>query len=262
VREEGEVAVRCVSLHCPAQIVEKIIHFASRGGMDIEGLGEKNVELLFSRDLIKHFADIYRLKKDDLLKLPRFAEKSAQNLINAVERSKHTTLARFLFALGIIHAGEFAAKLLARNFGRLEDLYHVKPERLLQIKQMGEKIATSVSTFFSDEKNILTLDSLKALGLKIANADFVGKAQGGLPLEGLTFVITGSLSRPRKEVEDMIEASGGHTSSAVSASTSYLVVGEEPGSKLQKAKTLGVKTISLEELLKIIEDRSRSPRLF
>ncbi len=262
VREEGEVAVRCVSLHCPAQIVEKIIHFASRGGMDIEGLGEKNVELLYSRGLIRHFEDIYRLTKEDLLALPRFAEKSAQNLINAIERSKHTTLARFLFALGIIHVGEFASKLLARNFRRLEDLYHVKPERLLQIKQMGEKIATSVSTFFSDEKNILTLDSLKALGLKIANPDFAGKAQGGLPLEGLTFVITGSLPRPRKEVEDMIEANGGHTSSTVSASTSYLVVGEEPGSKLQKAKTLGVKTISLEELLKIIEDRSRSPRLF
>lgn len=262
VREEGEVAVRCVSLHCPAQIQEKIIHFASRGGMDIEGLGEKNVELLFLRGLIQHFEDIYRLKKEDLLELPRFAEKSARNLIDAIERSKRATLAKFLFAIGILHVGEYAAKLLARNFRRLEDLYHVKPERLLQIKQMGEKIAASVSTFFSDGKNLITLDSLKTLGLKIANPDFAGKTQGGLPLEGLTFVITGSLPRPRKEVEDMIEANGGHASSAVSASTSYLVVGEEPGSKLQRAKTLGVITISLEELLKIIEDRSRSPRLF
>jgi len=262
VREEGEVAVRCISLHCPAQIQEKIIHFASRGGMDIEGLGEKNVQLLYSNGLIKHFEDIYKLKKEDLLELPRFAEKSARNLIRAIERSKNTTLARFLYALGIIHVGEFAAKLLARNFRRLEDLFHVKPERLLRIKQMGEKIAASVSTFFGDEKNLITLDSMKALGLKIANPDFAGKVQEGLPLEGLTFVITGTLPRPRKKVEDMIEANGGHASSAVSASTSYLVVGEEPGSKLQKAKTLGVKAISLEELLKIIEDRSRSPRLF
>ena len=262
VREKGEVAVRCISLHCPAQIQEKIIHFASRGGMDIEGLGEKNVQLLYSNGLIKHFEDIYKLKKEDLLELPRFAEKSARNLIRAIERSKNTTLARFLYALGIIHVGEFAAKLLARNFRRLEDLFHVKPERLLRIKQMGEKIAASVSTFFGDEKNLITLDSMKALGLKIANPDFAGKVQEGLPLEGLTFVITGTLPRPRKKVEDMIEANGGHASSAVSASTSYLVVGEEPGSKLQKAKTLGVKAISLEELLKIIEDRSRSPRLF
>ena len=149
VREEGEVAVRCVSLHCPAQVQEKIIHFASRGGMDIEGLGEKNVELLYSRGLIKHFEDIYRLKKEDLLGLPRFAEKSAQNLIDAIELSKHTTLAKFLFAIGILHVGEYAAKLLAKNFRNLKDLYHISPEKIIQIKQMGEKISSSLATFFS-----------------------------------------------------------------------------------------------------------------
>jgi DNA ligase (NAD+) len=263
VREEGEVAVRCVSLHCPAQIQEKIIHFASRGGMDIEGLGEKNVELLYSRRLIKHFEDIYKLKKEDLLELPRFAEKSAQNLIRAIEKSKKTTLARFLYALGIIHVGEFAAKLLAKNFESLERLYHVSPEDIMDIKQMGEKIAASVVTFFNDTKNLELLDvMLKEHNLKISNPDYQGeKKKAAGPLEGLTFVITGSLPKPRKEVEDLIESEGGHASSAVSAGTDYVVVGEEPGSKLQKAKTLGVKTISYKDFLTLIEKKTH-PGLF
>jgi DNA ligase (NAD+) len=262
VREEGEVAVRCVSLHCPAQVQEKIIHFASRGGMDIEGLGEKNVELLCFRGLIKHFEDIYRLKKEDLLTLPRFAEKSAQNLVDAIERSRHATLAKFLFAIGILHVGEYAAKLLAKNFRRIEDLYRVTPERVTQIRQMGEKIAGSVSSFFNDEKNLKTLDTLKTLGLKITNPDYTTAKEEGRPLERLTFVITGTLPRPRKEVEDLIGSKGGHAASTVSASTDYLVVGADAGSKLQKAKSLGVKTISYEALLKLIEERSGNPRLF
>ncbi|HWR59884.1 MAG TPA: NAD-dependent DNA ligase LigA [Thermodesulfovibrionales bacterium] len=262
VREEGEVAVRCVSLHCPAQVMEKIVHFASRGGLDIEGLGEKNVELLYSKGLIKHFEDIYRLRKDDLLELPRFAEKSAQNLIDAIERSKQTTLAKFLFAIGINHLGEYASKLLAKNFQGLEDLYHVRAGRIVEIKQMGEKIASSISIFFDDEKNIKTLESLKSHGLKISNPDFLSTKEGGRPLEGLTFVITGTLPRARKEIEDLIEANGGRASSAVSASTDYLVAGEEPGSKLKKAKTLGVKTISYEAMLKMIEEKAKNPTLF
>jgi DNA ligase (NAD+) len=263
VREEGEVAVRCISLHCPAQIQEKIIHFASRGGMDIEGLGEKNVQLLYSKGLIKHFEDIYKLEKGELLELPRFAEKSAQNLIGAIERSKTTTLARFLYALGIIHVGEFASKLLAKNFERLEKLYHVSGKDIMAIKQIGEKIAASVATFFNDEKNLRLLDvMLEEHNLKISNPDYQGeKKKAAGPLEGLTFVITGSLPNPRKEVEDLVESKGGHVSSAVSANTSYLVAGEEPGSKLQKAITLGVRTISYKELLNLIE-KKRNPGLF
>jgi len=251
VREEGEVAVRCIGLNCPAQVQEKIRHFASRGAMDIEGLGEKNVELLYSKGLISHFVDIYRLKKEDILDLPRFAEKSAQNLIDAIERSKKTTLSRFIYALGILHVGEYAAKLLAKNFERLEDLYKVRPERITDIRQMGEKIALSISEFFNDPENLKTLKTLKSLGLKISNPDFEAKKKEKLPLEGLTFVITGTLPRPRKEVEDIIEGLGGHASSSVSKSTDYLVVGEEPGSKLKKAEALGVKRITYEELLKL-----------
>jgi DNA ligase (NAD+) len=263
VREEGEVAVRCTSLHCPAQVQEKIIHFASRGGMDIEGLGEKNVELLYSRGLVKHFEDIYKLKKEDLLSLPRFAERSAQNLIDAIGRSKNTTLARFLYALGIIHVGEFAAKLLAKNFENLKKLYHVEQKDILDIKQMGEKIAASVATFFNDKKNLDLLDvMLKEHKFKISNPDYQGKRKAVGSLEGLTFVITGTLPRPRKEVEELVEAHGGHASSSVSASTDYLVVGEDAGSKLRKARGLGVKTVSYEELLKLIEEGDKAPRLF
>ncbi len=262
VREEGEVAARCVSLHCPVQITEKIIHFASRGGMDIEGLGEKNVELLYSRGLIKHFEDIYKLKKSDLVDLPRFADKSAQNLIDAIERSKDATLSKFLFAIGILHVGEYAAKLLAKNFRKIEDLYHVKKEQIEGIRQMGEKIAASVSAFFDDEKNIRTLKSLRSLGLKIANPDYISGREEERPFEGLTFVITGTLPKPRKEVENLIETNGGHAPSAVSASTDYLVSGKEPGSKLRKAQELGVKVISYRDLMEMIEKKTANPRLF
>jgi DNA ligase (NAD+) len=257
VREEGEVAVRCIGLNCPAQVQERIRHFASRGAMDIEGLGEKNVELLYSKGLISHFVDIYRLKKEDLLNLPRFAEKSAQNLIGAIERSKKTTLSRFLYALGILHVGEYAAKLLAKNFERLENLYNVSTERIMNIRQMGEKIALSISDFFNDPENLNTLKTLKkSLGLSITNPDFEMKKKEKQPLEGLTFVLTGTLPRSRKEVEDMIESLGGHASSSVSKSTDYLVAGEDPGSKLQKAESFGVKKISYDELLKIIERKN------
>jgi len=256
VREEGEVAARCIGLNCSAQVQERIRHFASRGALDIEGLGEKNVELLYSRGLISHFVDIYKLKKEDLLNLPRFAEKSAQNLTEAIEKSKKTTLSRFLYALGILHVGEYAAKLLAKNFERLEDLYQVAPERIIEIKQMGEKIAQSISDFFNDPENLRTLKALKSLGLSIANPDFEAKKKGKQLLEGLTFVITGTLPRERKEVEDLIANLGGHAVSSVSKSTDYLVVGENPGSKSQKAEALGVKKISYDELLKIIEGKS------
>lgn len=254
VREEGEVAVRCIGLNCPAQVQEKIFHFASRGALDIEGLGEKNIELLYTKGLIQHFIDIYKLKKEDLLNLPRFAKKSAQNLIDSIMRSKHPTLARFLFALGILHVGEYASKLLAKNFKRLQDLYHIKPEEIVDIHQMGEKIAKSLSIFFNDQKNLDVLDDLiKKYGFQITNPDFKDKKEGGKTLDGLTFVITGTLPRPRQEVEDKIERLGGHATSSVSKSTDYVIAGENPGSKLKKAQNLNVETITYDKFLKLIE---------
>jgi DNA ligase (NAD+) len=235
-------------------VQEKIIHFASRGGMDIEGLGEKNVALLYETGLIKRFEDIYRLKKEDLLRLPRFAEKSAQNLIDAIERSKRTTLAKFLNACGVPHVGESGARLLAMHFKDLEDLYRATPERILDIKQVGETIAASVATFFHDEGNLKTLESLKELGLRLENRDFATEEKAQGRLAGMTFVITGTLPAPRKEAEELIARGGGRAASQVSASADYLVVGENPGSKLAKAEKLGIKRITYSELVTLTEE--------
>jgi DNA ligase (NAD+) len=255
VRQEEEVAIRCVGLNCPAQAREKLRHFAGRAAMDIEGLGEKNIELLYSKGLVRHFTDIYDLTKDDLLGLPRFAEKSAQNLMDAIENSKEATLDRFLLALGILYVGEYAAKLLARNFENLEDLFNVSAERVMEIKQIGDKTARSVEDFFNDRENLRTLDELKSRGLRITNPDFQRRTKGQAGLEGLTIVVTGTLPRQRKEVEDMIEAMGGHASSSVSGSTDFVVVGENPGSKLRKARELDVRALSYDEFLAEIKKR-------
>ena len=221
--------------------------------MDIEGLGAKNVELLFNHGLIKHFVDLYELKKEQLLELPRFAEKSARNLIDAIERSKKTTLSRFLFALGILHAGEYAAKQLARHFEKIEDLYNVKPGHIIEIKQMGEKLAESISDFFNDKENLHTLDTLKKRGVRISNPDYeAGTKKERGPLDGFTIVVTGTLSRPRNEIEERIERLGGHAAGSVSKKTSFVLAGEDAGSKLEKAKALGVKIIDEDEFNKMI----------
>ena len=253
VREEGEVAFRCIGLNCEAQVLEKIKHYASRGAMDIEGLGEKNVELLYSQGLVRHFVDLYRLRKEQLLKLPRFAEKSAKNLIDAIEKSKATTLTRFLFALGIPHVGEFAAKQLARNYEKLDDLYSIEANRIMAIKQMGEKLSASISGFFSEKENLKTLKDLKKLGLKLTNPDYLaeGEEKKGL-FDGLTFVITGTLSKPREEYETVIEQNGGRAAGSVSKKTSYVLAGSEAGSKLEIARELGVTVISESEFLKMV----------
>lgn len=251
VREPGEVALKCINLNCPAQVEERIKHFASRRAMNIEGLGDKTVSLLHERGLIKNFVDIYKLKQDHLRDLPGFAELSSKKLIEAIERSKRTTLARFIYALGISQVGEYAAKLLAEHFRTIEDLYHVKMEQLIKIPQIGEKTARAIEQFFNNEENLEAIDELKRMGLTVENPDYQEKEKP-LPIKGLTFVITGTLPRPRHEVQEIIEQAGGRVSSAVSRNTDYLVVGEDPGSKLTKAQELGVKTVSFEELLKLI----------
>ncbi len=252
VREESEVAVRCINFNCPAQVEERIKHFASRKGMNIEGLGDKTVELLHQRGIVRNFVDLYRLKQKDLIGLPGFAELSSKKLIESIERSKKTTLARILFSLGISQVGEYAAKLLAKNFKSLEDLYNVSVEKLLNIPQIGEKTATAIEHFFRNKNNIDALEELKKLGLQVENPDFQEKDKT-LALSGKSVVITGTLPKPRHEVEEMIEKAGGRVSSSVSRNTDFLVVGEDPGSKLSKAQALGVKIISYNELLKMIE---------
>lgn len=258
VREEGEVAVRCINVNCPSQVMERIIHFASRNALNIEGLGEKNVELFYRSGLVKSLTDIFKLKMEDLLKLPRFKEKSARNIIEAIEKSKRTTLSRFLFGLGILHVGEYVAKLLAKNFKGVEDLYYVNKDRIMEIRQIGEKIADSISQFFGRKENIEAIEEMKRLGLELENPDYEALEKAEVkPLEGLTFVITGRLPEERSKVEKYIESLGGHASSSVSKKTDFLIVGEEPGSKLDKARSLGVKTISYEEFLKLVSERSK-----
>jgi DNA ligase (NAD+) len=254
VQEEGGVAHRCIGLNCAAQVQERIRHYASRSAMDIEGLGEKNVALLYSKGLIRHFSDLYRLKerKEDILELPRFAEKSTQNLMEAIEESKKGTLAKFLFALGILHIGEFAARLIARNYESLDALKEVSSEKLVSIKQMGEKSAASVARFFGDPENIKTLRKLRQLGLTLSNPDYQREKRGAGPLEGLTFVITGTLPVPREVLKEQIEAAGGRAAGSVSKNTDYLVAGEEPGSKLDKARELGVAVLDYEGFKKLL----------
>ena len=251
VRDPGEVAIKCINFNCPAQVEERIKHFASRRAMNIEGLGEKTVKLFHERELIKSFVDIYKIKEEDIRGLPGFAELSSKKLIEAINKSKDTTLARFLYALGISQVGEYAAKLLAQNFKNLEDLYNIKIDRLIEIPQIGEKTARAIEQFFNNQENLKAIEELKRLGLKVENPDYQGKERI-LPLKGFTFVITGSLPKPRHEVQEMIEKAGGKVSSSVSKNTNYLIVGEDPGSKFVKAQALGVKTISYEELLKMI----------
>ena len=252
-RDEGGVAYRCIGINCAAQVQERIKHYASRSAMEIEGLGEKNIKLLYAHGLVKHFIDIYALKKEDLMNLPRFAEKSAQNLIDAIEKSKATTLARFIYSLGIIYVGEYASKLLAKNFKDINALYNIEAERIVSIKHMGEKTAESVSKFFNESQNINVLTKLEILGFKILNPDFEAEITGERRLSGLTFVITGTLSMPRKDLEELIEKNGGHVSKSVSNKTSYLVLGDSPGSKFNKAESLGISMLSCDDLLKMIQ---------
>ncbi len=250
---DGGVAFRCIGLNCKAQAQEHIKHYASRSAMDIEGLGNKNVELLFSTGLVSHFVDIYSLRKEDLLKLPRFADKSARNLVDAIEKSKKTTLSRFLYSLGIPHVGEYAARLLAKHFREIEDLFYLEPDTVMEIKQIGEKIADSIAQFFNDQTNLETLRALRRMGLKLSNPDYDDKSIQHKPLDGLTFVLTGTLPEPRKKIETYIDSLGGHVSGSVSRKTDFVVTGESPGSKFNKARSLGVKTISYEEFTKMTE---------
>jgi DNA ligase (NAD+) len=262
VRHTGEVALRCISLDCPAQICEKIVHFASRNGMDIEGLGEKNVQLFYEKGLIRHFADIYTLTVEQIAVLPRFGIKSARKLIEAINASRKAPLARFLYALGIPHVGEYAAKLIARHFATLKDLYHVPAERVASIRQIGDKTAQAVAAFFHDESNLSILDTLIAEGLTLTNPDYQGDQQKNRPLTGLTFVITGILPQPREAVETFIETFGGHVASSVSKSTHFLIAGDKPGSKLQKAQELGVRVISYSQLLDMVRAKAEQQKLF
>ena len=249
VRLEGEVAHRCVNMSCPAQLKEHIRHFASRGGLDIEGLGEKVSAQLFDAKLIHDPADLYFLTKDKLLELDRQAEKSAQNLIDAIHSSKNPSLDKFIYALGIRHVGERTAKLLAEHFGSMEKLITAKVDDLTAINEIGPEIAASIVEFFHERKNIDVMAKFSKAGVTPQKKEIAGNA----PLQGKSFVFTGTMeSIGRNEAKALVENLGGVVHSSVTKSTTYVVAGAEPGSKLDKARSSGIKILSEKEFLKLI----------
>ncbi|MGB9893220.1 MAG: helix-hairpin-helix domain-containing protein, partial [Candidatus Saccharicenans sp.] len=249
-KEEGEAISRCINPSCPARIRESILHFASRRAMNIEGLGEALVDQLLASGLIKQIPDLYNLRYQDLIELERMGPKSAQNLLDQIEESKSRELWRLIFALGIRHVGEKLAQSLAKKFMDLEKLARAGEQELMSLEDVGPKVAKSITFFFAQPENRKLLDRLKAAGLKFKEK--VEKV-GPQPLRGLSFVLTGSLSSmTRDEAKEKIELLGGTVSSSVSKKTDYLIVGTEPGSKLAKARELGVKTINEKEFLKLI----------
>jgi len=249
VRLEGEVAHRCVNISCPAQLKEHIRHFASRGAMDIEGLGEKVSAQLFDAKLISDPADLYFLNKEQLVALDRQAEKSAQNLIEAIHKSKNPPLNKFIYALGIRHVGERTAKLLAEHFGSMENLIAAKQEDLTSINEIGPEIAASIVEFFHEHKNIDVMNKFRKAGVKPQKKEIKTDA----PLQGKSFVFTGTMeSMGRNEAKTIVENMGGIIHSNVTKKTTYVVAGSEPGSKLDKAKFSGIKIINEEEFLKLI----------
>ncbi|MEO0088638.1 MAG: NAD-dependent DNA ligase LigA [candidate division WOR-3 bacterium] len=252
VREADEVAYRCINASCPAQIKRRIIHFASRQAMDIEGLGEKWVETLVDKGLIKNFSDIYKLKKGDLLKLERMGEKSAENLLKAIEASKNRPFHRVLYALGIRHVGLGTAQILANAFNNIDELMKASKERLSSISGIGPIVAESIYNFFHTKENIELINKLKEVGINFERE----KKEEKKILAGKTFVVTGTLKNfTRQQVHELILSLGGNVGTSVSKKTDYLICGADPGSKLDKAKELGVKIISEEEFLEMIKGK-------
>ncbi len=254
VRFTGEVALRCTNASCPARLREGIIHFVSRDAMNIDGLGPAVVAQLLANGLIRDAADLYYLKPENLVQLERMGEKSAQNLLEALEKSKANSLAQFIFALGIRHVGSRAGKLLAQHFGSMDKLMTASQEELQNIPEIGPKMAESIVGFFHQEENRELVKRLKQAGVDPQESAITS---GDLPFAGLNFVLTGTLTRfARKEAEEMIEQLGGKTSGSVSKKTSYVVVGENAGSKYDKAVQLDIPILDEQQFLDLVESKS------
>jgi DNA ligase (NAD+) len=248
VRAEGEVDYRCVNANCPAKLLGSILHFASRGVMNIDGMGEALVTQLTDRGLVKNVADIYKLTKKDLLSLERFADKSAQNILDEIEGSKKLPLERVIYGLGIRMVGERTAQFLAEHFGSMEALETASVEQLQNVNEVGPRIAESIVEFFGNPPNRKLVDRLRAAGLTLRGQ----KKQRGTKLAGKTFVLTGTLAHfTRDEAKKLIEDAGGKVVGSVSKKTDYVVAGTDAGSKLDKAKELGVAVIDEKEMEKL-----------
>ena len=250
VRYEGEAAIRCTGTECPAKLYRNLVHFVSREAMNIDGLGENIIDQLLSKKLISNIADIYNLSFEDIASLKKNGNKFASNLINAIENSKENDLYRLLTALGINHIGAKASKLLARKYKNIDNLSKASFEELSEIDDIGPIMAKSIVDFFEEEQTKDLIEKLKQAGV---NTESLEKEEQNQKFEGLTFVLTGSLEKyTRQEATELIEKYGGKVSGSVSKKTNYLLAGEDAGSKLTKAQSLGVKIISEEEFEKMI----------
>ncbi|HEX4925831.1 MAG TPA: NAD-dependent DNA ligase LigA, partial [Bdellovibrionales bacterium] len=247
-KNEGEAVLRCVNPVCPARIKESLKHFVARRAMNVERLGDRMIEILVDTDRVKSFSDIYKLDHESLITLERQGEKSVQNILESIEKSRDSTLDRFIFALGIRFVGEQTAKDLARHFGSLDALLKASEEELLNVEGVGEKVAASVHTALSQKALLKEIKEIQKAGVRFAE---IAKSGGGLT--GQTFVITGTLPLPRPEVQALIEQHGGKVSSSVSKKTTYVVAGEEAGSKLDKARELGVEILDWDQLQKLLK---------
>jgi DNA ligase (NAD+) len=237
-KDEDQVAYRCVNVSCPARRRESLLHFAGRHAMNIDGLGEKIVDQLLEKELVKDFADLYKLDLETLAGLDRMAEKSAQNLLDEIEASKKTSLARLIYGLGITFVGERTAQLLANHFGSLDELAGASLEELMEVNEVGPKVAEGVAEFFSEPVNKKLIERLRAVGVNMKEERHAPK---GTKFAGMTFVFTGTLvNRSREAAEQLVVQQGGKAGSSVSKKTNYVVVGSDPGSKFDKAKALGV----------------------
>jgi DNA ligase (NAD+) len=258
VRPEGEAIIRCENPLCPARIKESLKHFVSRRAMNVEKLGDKLIDALVDAALVKSFSDIYRLNREKLEQLPRQGEKSISNLLESVEKSKDSSLSRLIYAMGIRFVGEQTAKLLAKHFGNVENFLTATREELLNVEEVGEKVADSIIAAITNKTFAKEMRAIVDLGVKTGDAK---KAGGGSAksqtLVEMNFVITGTLEgMSRDEAKDFIELHGGNVTSSVSKKTSYLVCGADPGSKLSKAEELGVPVIGVDELKKLAQGKS------
>ena len=250
-RTEGEVDYRCLNQKCPAKLRETILHFASRGVMNIDGMGDALVTQLTERGLVQDVADIYKLTKEKLLSLERMGDRSAQNILNEIERSKQLPLERVIFGLGIRFVGERTAQFLAEHFGEMNALMTAGEEELQQVEEVGPRIAKSIIEFFSEPKNRELVGELRTAGLNMHGK----KKERGTKLAGKTFVLTGTLATlTRDEAKKMIEDAGGKVTGSVSKKTDYVVAGTDAGSKLDKAKELGVAVIDEDHLRKLLSN--------
>lgn len=252
VKKEPELAaIKCVNSKCPSQILRKLIHFVSRDAMDIDGMGQALLAQLTNKNILTSFADIYTLKKQTLSSLERMGEKSAQNIINSIENSKNKELYNLIYALGIEHIGLAAAKLLAKKFKTLNNIINANLQEIAQIEGFGKVMAQSIVDFFSIEENLNLVNKLQTLGV-VNNAEL--QENISQKLEGLTFVLTGTLPNlKRSQASKLIEENGGKVSSSVSKKTSFVLAGEDAGSKLEKAKNLNIKVINESEFLKMVD---------